>query len=184
MIFSLKHFMSTVVTILFFCTIGSLASCEGNPASRATDIAKIALKASVDNPESVKILCVCKPVPIYGKDYVTPIEKDSLSNHLFQISTNILEETDYFQDFPKIENNEVLRRALDAVTTLRALIAYNEIEHNQDKKGKRAKPFSGWKVKIDFKAKTLEGKQYRSQYWFILDKKAQCVIKSFEIPYL
>ena len=39
-------------------------------------------------------------------------------------------------------------------------------------------------VKIDFEAKTLKGKPYHSEYWFILDKEAEIVVKSFEIPLL
>ena len=50
--------------------------------------------------------------------------------------------------------------------------------------GKEKKPFNGWKVKIDFEAKTLKGKPFHSEYWFILDKEAEIVVKSFEIPLL
>ena len=44
------------------------------------------------------------------------------------------------------------------------------------------KSFTGWKVKIEYEGKDSGGKPYHSEYWFILDKEAQCVIKSFEIP--
>ena len=70
------------------------------------------------------------------------------------------------------------------MTTLRALIAYGEMEEAKTGKEKVAKPFNGWKVKIDFEAKTLKGKPYHSEYWFILDKEAEIVVKSFEIPLL
>ena len=43
-------------------------------------------------------------------------------------------------------------------------------------------PFSGWKVKVDFEGVDTDGRSYHSEYWFILDKEAQCVVKSFEIP--
>lgn len=46
------------------------------------------------------------------------------------------------------------------------------------------KPFSGWKVKIEYEATDSDGQPYRSEYWFIMDKEAQCVIRSFEIPLL
>lgn len=75
-------------------------------------------------------------------------------------------------------------RQLDAMTTLRALIAYGELEGANPHKVKEKKPFNGWKVKIDFEAKTLKGKPYHSEYWFILDKEAEIVVKSFEIPLL
>lgn len=43
-------------------------------------------------------------------------------------------------------------------------------------------PFSGWKIKVDFEGVDADGQGYHSEYWFILDKEAQCVVKSFEIP--
>ena len=42
----------------------------------------------------------------------------------------------------------------------------------------------GWKVKIEYEAQSESGKPYRSEYWFILDKDATCVVNSFEIPLL
>ena len=48
----------------------------------------------------------------------------------------------------------------------------------------KPRPFNGWKVKIEYEAKTANGSPYRSEYWFILDKEARCVVNSFEIPIL
>ena len=39
-------------------------------------------------------------------------------------------------------------------------------------------------VKIEYEATDSDGQPYRSEYWFIMDKEAQCVIRSFEIPLL
>lgn len=49
---------------------------------------------------------------------------------------------------------------------------------------KERKPFTGWKVKIEYEATDSDEQPYRSEYWFIMDKEAQCVIRSFEIPLL
>lgn len=97
-----------------------------------------------------------------------------------------MEETDYFQNLDKDDTamSDQVTRQLDAMTTLRALIAYGELEGANPNKAKEMKPFNGWKVKIDFEAKTLKGKPYHSEYWFILDKEAEIVVKSFEIPLL
>ena len=97
-----------------------------------------------------------------------------------------MEETDYFQNLDKDDAamSDQVTRQLDAMTTLRALIAYGEMKEAKVGKEKVAKPFNGWKVKIDFEAKTLKGKPYHSEYWFILDKEAEIVVKSFEIPLL
>ena len=53
-----------------------------------------------------------------------------------------------------------------------------------DESSQERKPFSGWKVKIEYEATDSDGQPYRSEYWFIMDKEAQCVIRSFEIPLL
>ena len=66
-------------------------------------------------------------------------------------------------------------------TALRELVSTGMLESGKSDTGK-AKPFNGWKVKIEFEAKATDGTPYRSEYWFILDKEANCVVKSFEIP--
>ena len=53
-----------------------------------------------------------------------------------------------------------------------------------DSDADKPRPFNGWKVKIEYEAKTADGSPYRSEYWFILDKEATCVVNSFEIPLL
>lgn len=144
------------------------------------------MKATVDNPESIQIKGISKADSVFGKEYVNPHEKAALSMHLMQYGHKLMEETDYFQNLDKDDAamSDQVTRQLDAMTTLRALIAYGEMKEAKVGKEKVAKPFNGWKVKIDFEAKTLKGKPYHSEYWFILDKEAEIVVKSFEIPLL
>ena len=61
---------------------------------------------------------------------------------------------------------------------------YGELKPAGDEASQERKPFSGWKVKIEYEATDSDGQPYRSEYWFIMDKDAQCVIRSFEIPLL
>ncbi len=105
--------------------------------------------------------------------------------HLIQFVHNLLEETDYFQTLDKDDTamSDQVTRQLDAMTTLRALIPYGEPEGANPQKAKEQKPFNGWKFKIDFEAKTLKGKPYHSEYWFILDKEAEIVVKSYTFSF-
>lgn len=82
-------------------------------------------EATVDNPESIKILGVSKADSVFGKEYVSPHEKVSLSMHLMQYGQKLMEETDFFENLDKddIGISEQMKRQLDAMTTLRALIA-------------------------------------------------------------
>ena len=73
------------------------------PDKRAAGVAETALYASVDNPESVRIVAISEPDSVFGRNYVNDDEKMA---------------------------------------------------------------------------------PYRSEYWFILDRDARCVVNSFEIPLL
>lgn len=182
----MKLSMMLLTAVLFWSGMFYFASCASSPEKRAVEMAEKALKATVDNPESIKILGVSKADSVFGKEYVNQHEKAALSMHLMQYGHKLMEETDYFQNLDKDDTamSDQVTRQLDAMTTLRALIAYGEMEEAKAGKEKVAKPFNGWKVKIDFEAKTLKGKPYHSEYWFILDKEAEIVVKSFEIPLL
>ena len=73
---------------------------------------------------------------------------------------------------------------MDAMTVLRSLMLSGELKSTGDEISQECKPFSGWKVKVEYEATDSDGKPYCSEYWFIMDKEAQCVIRSFEIPLL
>lgn len=60
-------------------------------------MAEKALKATIDNPGSIKILGVSKADSVFGKEYVSPHEKVSLSMHLMQYGQKLMEETDFLE---------------------------------------------------------------------------------------
>ena len=154
--------------------LGMVTGCSGNSGNKVQDIARKALMASVDNPESVKIVGISKPDSVFGREYVTMKEKMALSVAMMKISRRFMEDTDF--DNPDSECHGMsgqMKRQMDAMTALRSLMVTGEL-----------KPFSGWKVKIEYEATDSDGQPYRSEYWFIMDKEAQCVIRSFEIPLL
>ena len=55
--------------------LGMGTGCSDNSENKAQDMAKKALMASVDNPESVKIVGISKPDSVFGREYVTMKEK-------------------------------------------------------------------------------------------------------------
>ena len=167
-----------VSAVLFWGGVVCFVSCSGKPENRAVEVAEKALMASVDNPKSVKILGISKADSVFGRDYVTMDEKMALSMAMMKINEKVMKETNGLENFNP-DNRDMaglMERQMEAMAVLRSLT----IPGGQN--GKTLKPFNGWKVKIEFEAKTAEGKPYRSEYWFILDKEARCVIKSFEIP--
>lgn len=165
--------------------LGMGTGCSDNSENKAQDIARKALMALVDNPESVKIVGISKPDSVFGREYVSMKEKMALSVAMMRISRRFMENTDF--DNPDSECHGMsrqMKRQMDAMTALRSLMVTEELKPAGDEVGQERKPFSGWKVKIEYEATDSDGQPYRSEYWFIMDKEAQCVIRSFEIPLL
>ena len=163
--------------------LGMGTGCSDNSENEAQNMAKKALMASVDNPESVKIVGISKPDSVFGREYVTMKEKMALSVAIMKISRRFMENTEL--DNPNAECHGMsgqMKRQMDAMTALRSLMVSGELKPASDEARQERKPFSGWKVKIQYEATDSDGQPYRSEYWFIMDKEAQCVIRSFEIP--
>ena len=109
----------------------------------------------------------------------------ALSMAMMKISRRFMENTDF--DNPDSECHGMsgqMKCQMDAMTVLRSLMLSGELKSTGDEISKECKPFSGWKVKVEYEATDSDGKPYCSEYWFIMDKEAQCVIRSFEIPLL
>lgn len=163
--------------------LGMGTGCSDNSENEAQNMAKKALMASVDNPESVKIVGISKPDSVFGREYVTMKEKMALSVAIMKISRRFMENTEL--DNPNAECHGMsgqMKRQMDTMTALRSLMVSGELKPASDEARQERKPFSGWKVKIEYEATDSDGQPYRSEYWFIMDKEAQCVIRSFEIP--
>ena len=71
--------------------LGMGTGCSDNSENEAQNMAKKALMASVDNPESVKIVGISKPDSVFGREYVTMKEKMALSVAIMKISRRFME---------------------------------------------------------------------------------------------
>lgn len=178
----MKRKQKTGFGTTFACTLALscaivFTGCSSSPQKRAKEVAVKALEASVDRSETVKILTVSRADSVFGRDYVTQDEKMAISMAMMKISKKIMKETDSFKNFDASgrKTAALMERQMSAMSVLRSL-------NPGVSTGKEKKDFSGWKVKIDFEGADADGQGYHSEYWFILDKEAQCVVKSFEIP--
>ena len=165
-----------VSAVLFWGGVVCFVSCSGKPENRAVEVAEKALMASVDNPKSVKILGISKADSVFGRDYVTMDEKMALSMAMMKINEKVMKLTDGLENFnpDDKEISVLMERQMEAMSVLRAMTPQTN--------DNVVKSFTGWKVKVEYEGKDSGGKPYHSEYWFILDKEAQFVIKSFEIP--
>ena len=166
--------------VIIWGSIFFAIGCSNNPRERAKSVAEKSLLACVDCPETVKIKAVSKPDSVFGRDYVTQDEQMNIAMAMLKINQKVMAETDNMEniDFENKEMTELMERQMSAVSILRSLVRFD------DPANKEKKPFNGWKVKIEYEAQSESGKPYRSEYWFILDKDATCVVNSFETPLL
>lgn len=167
--------------VIMWGSIFFAVGCSNNTRERAKAVAEKALMACVDCPETVKISAVSKPDSVFGRDYVTQDEQLSIAMAMLKINQKVMDDTDGMEnlDFENKEMTELMERQMSALSVLRSLVSFESPEQRQ-----KPKPFNGWKVKIEYEAKTVNGSPYRSEYWFILDKDADCVVNAFEIPVL
>ena len=139
-------------------------------------MAERAFKASVDNPKSVRIIGISQPDSVFGKEYITMDEKMSISMAMMKINEKVMKLTDGLENFNP-DDKEIaglMERQMEAMSVLRSITP----QANEN----ITKSITRWKDKIEYEGKDSDGKPYHSEFWFILDKEAQCVTKSFEIP--
>lgn len=162
--------------ILFWGVVGYLVFRGNNPKKRAVEVSELALKALMDNPKSVRIIGISQPDSVFGREYITMDEKMSISVAMMKINEKVMKLTDGLENFnpDDKEISVLMERQMEAMSVLRSMTP----QANDNV----VKSFTGWKVKVEYEGKDSGGKPYHSEYWFILDKEAQFVIKSFEIP--
>ena len=178
----MKQKMRFISGTTLACTLALLSGiaftgCSPSPQERAKEVAVKALEASVDRPGTIKVHAVSKADSVFGRDYVSQEEKMVIATAMMKINRKIMKETDSFKDFDIRDRGTaaLMERQISAMSVLRSLLP-------DVSTGKEKKDFSGWKVKIEYEAQDGSGNPYRSEYWFILDRDATCVVKSFEIP--
>ena len=156
------------------------AGCSHSPKDRVKDVAMKALEASVERPGTIKVIAVSKVDSVFGREYISQEEKMAVSMAMMRINDKVMKATGGFENFDigDKEVAELMERQMAAASVLRSVMPYGGIADHAPGSG----GFSGWKVKIEYEALSMSGKPYRSEYWFILDKDALCVVKSFELP--
>lgn len=171
----------TFLIVAFISFWGAVIACAfvfNDPKDKAKNLAKEALEHSVDNPDSLKIIAVSEPDSVFGREYITSDEKLTIAMSMMKLGESVMNQTDCLTNID-LENKgmtEMMERQMSCLSALRSLVSFDSDEEAKER------PFSGWKVKIEYEAVSESGNRYRSEYWFILDKEARFVVQSFEIP--
>ena len=118
-----------------------------------------------------------KAILLANKALMATVDNPS-TVQITNIHKKMMKETNGLEDLltKNRQATEMMHRQMSAMATLRSLMPMEEPHAGAPKS------FNGWKVKITYQAKSPLGKSYRSQHWFILDKDAKFVSKSFEVP--
>lgn len=139
--------------------------------------ARIALMAGADNPESVKINAVSKPDSVLGREYVSDEEKINISSLMMRVTEKVMKETGNLESFDSVstELSDLMTRHMSTAAVMRSMMNSSLVKNRNAK-------LTGWKVKIDYEAVSVNGNPYRSEFWAFTDKTGKHVVKSFEIP--
>lgn len=174
-------FAMIISCVLLWGSIFCFISCSGSKAEKARLLAEKALYATAENPESIEIKAFSEADSVFGREYVTPEEKMNLALAMLKVNRKVMEETGNLEDVdtPSKEVTSLMERQMSAVSALRSVSPFST-----DRPSNEKKEFSGWKVKVEYTAKSSQGVPYHSEFWCIIDKEAEVVINSFEIPIL
>ena len=167
--------------MLLISGMAGLTGCADRTEGRAMKLAEKALTATIAHPQSVEIIGISKPDSVFGQEYITKDEQMVLSMAMMKINEKVMKETNGMENFDP-DNKEMaslMERQMEAMSSLRQMMNYST-----RLSGKKPQDFTGWKVKVEYKSKDVEGRPYHAEHWFIMDKEAECVVKSFEIPLL
>lgn len=149
------------------------------PANLAVDAAKKALYASVDYPDSVRIIAISKPDSVFGRDYVSDEERMNLTLTMLKVNEYLMTKTEDLDqmDLNDASLNDLMTRQMSASNMIRSLMHSGIIR-------RKGNPFTGYKVKIEYEGVSGFGNKFHAEYWFIIDRSGRHVINSFEIPVL
>ena len=117
----MKIWIILISIVLFWSGMFYFVGCSDNLDGRAAYMAEKALRASVDNPESIRILAVSRPDSVFGHTYITQEEKMALSMAMVEINRKVMEATDGLEDFDPDdkETAALMERQMSAMSTRR-----------------------------------------------------------------
>ena len=95
----MKIWIILVSIVLFWIGVFCFVCCADNLDDRAANMAEKALRASVHNHESIRILAVSKPDSVFGHTYITQEEKMALSMAMVEINRKVMDATDGLENF-------------------------------------------------------------------------------------
>lgn len=149
-----------------------MASCDRR--GKIVSLAESEVKEHTDCQGTPEILGISEPDSAFGTGYLSQKEKESMMAVMQKVTQTIMKRTNNMTEFNPDDKYviELAERQMKAMSDLRSMI------YESDKK----EEWSGWKVRVDYQAKSHSGQEYKAERWLFIDKDGKEVVKSFEIP--
>lgn len=168
--------MSSTNVMRYVCiaVIGVLLMASCDRKDRITSLAESDVKEHTECQGTPEILGVSEPDSAFGSGYLSPKEKESMMAVMQKVTETIMKRTNNMTEFNPDDKYviDLAERQMKAMSEIRSII------YDSDKKLE----WSGWKVRVDYKAKNTNSLEYKAERWLFIDKDGKSVIKSFEIP--
>ena len=168
--------MSNTSVMRYVCmavlTVLLMASCDRK--GRIVSLAESDVMEHTQCQGKPEILGISKPDSAFGKGYLSQKEKESMMAVMQKVTQTIMKRTNNMTEFNPDDKYviDLAERQMKAMSDIRSII------YESDKK----EEWSGWKVRVDYKAKGKNDVEYKAERWLFIDKDGKEVVRSFEIP--
>ena len=124
-----------VSAVLFWGGVAVFIACSNNPKDKAVAVAEKALMASVDNPQSVKIIGISKADSVFGKEYVK--EKNSTGVHDVDLTKLVIDVRGLnrfgYDVFKEIRKESNIQLELGEVSVVLAIVGPGTTKEHVDR---------------------------------------------------
>lgn len=158
---------------MIFVAAWVATSCTNRKES-LLQLAEENLRQSVDYPQQLQILGISEPDSAFGVNYFSQKEKEGILRIMRSVTDSIMRRTNNMESF-NINDFYVMDLA---ERQMRANAEIQEMVRQSKGKGE----WSGWKVKIDYAAKSHHGLDYHAERWFFINKEGNSIVKTMELP--
>lgn len=134
-------------------------------------IAVESLRSVMEVPNSLRMKSISKPIPVYGRKYITDSELTEMLGKIEKVSELMMNKMDDGVDYNSPEVQDLMTRQIAASAMLRSM---NDAPMSKSQ--------TGWKIKLSYSSKSKRGVEQNAEYWAIMDKDCRYIINSFEVP--
>ena len=132
------------------------------------------LKQSVEYPKQLQVMAISEPDSAFGFSYFSQKEKAGIVRIMKSVTDSIMRRTDNMQslDINDFYVMDLAERQMRANSDIRQMLSLATDKQE----------WTGWKVKIDYRAVTHHGMKYNTERWFFISRDGKAVVRTFELP--